>query len=142
MNSAYGPLGSFRTIFGQKYIGHNTYKGIRSDFCSKPTPIHGLVNRSEFYYSSSRSHFSWLSQELSKELDNFFSPKGSYYYMTIDPVINRFCPNEVIIHFCVCGHSIITFGENNTVSNTSHVDSFYRFRKTVVDKIKLDRSIL
>ena len=65
--------------------------------------------------------------------------------MMIDKVINGFSTNEVISIFHICDHSIITFGKRYLCldsSNTSNVDSLDRFRKSVVDKVKLDISIL
>ena len=47
MTSAYGPSGSFGSRLRSKDIGHNTYRGRRSNFCSKPTPIHGPVHKSD-----------------------------------------------------------------------------------------------
>ena len=41
--SAYGSSGSFGSRVRSKYIGHNTCTGRKSDFRSKPTPIHGPV---------------------------------------------------------------------------------------------------
>ena len=65
--------------------------------------------------------------------------------MIIDPVINVFSPNKVSINFHLFDHSIITsekIGFCIGFLNTSRVDSLYRFRKTVVDKVKVDISIL
>ena len=70
--------------------------------------------------------------------------------MVIDPDIRGFSPDKVKIHLHTFDHSSITFGIILLClgsSNTSHVDSLDRFRKTVVDKVKFDirffkRSIL
>ena len=51
MSSAYGSSGSFGSRVSSKYIGHNTYTGKRSNFCSKPTPIHGPVHKYDLNYS-------------------------------------------------------------------------------------------
>ena len=51
MTTAYGSPGSFLSRVRSKYIGHNTYTGIRSSFCSKPTPIHEPVHKSDLNYS-------------------------------------------------------------------------------------------
>ena len=59
---AYGSAGSFGSIIRSKYIGHNTYTGIRSNFRSKPTPIHGPFPKYDLNHSYSRSHFSRLPQ--------------------------------------------------------------------------------
>ena len=40
MTSAYGSSGSFGSRVRYKSTGHDTYTGIRSNLCSKPTPIH------------------------------------------------------------------------------------------------------
>ena len=61
--------------------------------------------------------------------------------MIIDPVINVFSHNEVKINLHICYHSIVNFGKRGlclAFSNTSHVDSLYRFRKSVVGKVKFD----
>ena len=65
--------------------------------------------------------------------------------MMIDPVVNGFSPNEVRSHLQICDHLIIAFGKRGFClgfSNTSHVDSLDRFRKSVVEKFKLDINIL
>ena len=85
--------------------------------------------------------FSWLPQEVSKGLINCLSRKVSYAYMMVDTVINGFIPNEVISHLQIFDHSMIFFGIIGFClgfSNTSHVDSLDRFRKSVVKKVKLD----
>ena len=60
MNSEYRSSVSFGSRVGSKSIEHNTYIGRRSNFCSKPIPIRGPVNKSEFKFSYLRIHFSWL----------------------------------------------------------------------------------
>ena len=102
MNDAYGSSGSFVSRVSSKYIGHNTYIGKRSHLCSKPTPIHGPVNKFDFYYSYSRSHFSWLPQAVVKELINCLSQKVSYASVKIDPVFNGFSINELKSHLQIC----------------------------------------
>ena len=82
-----------------------------------------------------------MPQEVAKVLINRLSPKVSYDSMIIDIVINGFTPNSVKGHFHICYHSIVTFGMRGfglRFSNTSHVDSLDRFRKSVVDKVKFD----
>ena len=103
--------------------------------------MHGLAHKSYLNYSYSRSQFSWLPQAVAEETINFFSQKVSYASIKIDPVINLFSLNEVKTHFHICYHSIITFGIILLClgfSNTSYVDSLYRSRKSVVDKVKID----
>ena len=59
----------------------------------------------------------------------------------IDPVINGFSTNEVKNHLHIRDHSMVTFGIMGlclVFSNTSHIDSLDRFRKSVVDKVKFD----
>ena len=51
MTSSYGSSGSFGSRVRSKYIGHNTYTGRRSNCRSKPTPIHGLVHKSDLNHS-------------------------------------------------------------------------------------------
>ena len=73
------------------------------------------------------------------------SHKVIYAYKIIDPVINVFVPNNELIHLHVCDHSIVTFGIREKFigfSKTSHVDSLYRFRRSVFDKVKSDICIL
>ena len=63
----------------------------------------------------------------------------------IDPVINGFSTNDVSSHFHICDHSIVTFGIREKCiwfSETSRVDILYRFRRSVVDKFKIDICIL
>ena len=141
MNAAYGSSGSFVLRARSKYIGHNTYTGRRRNFHSKPTPIHVPVHKSDSNYSYSIIHFSCLPQAVSKEPINNLSQIVSYVYMVIDPVINGFSPNKVKSHFHICDNSIVPFGIRGLFlwfSNTSHVDSLDRFRKSVIDKVKTD----
>ena len=73
------------------------------------------------------------------------SQKVSNDSKIIDPVINVFSPNDVPIHLHICDQSIVTFGIREIYigfSNTSHVDSLDRFRRSVVDKVKLYICIL
>ena len=61
--------------------------------------------------------------------------------MIIDPFINGFSPNEVIIHLHIHYQSIVKFdirGLCLVFSNTSHVDIVVRFGKPVVYKVKKD----
>ena len=72
---------------------------------------------------------------------NHLSQKVISSYIKTDPVITGFIPNEVKGHLQIYDHSIVTFGIRGLYlgfSNTSHVDSLYRFRKSVVDKVKFD----
>ena len=93
MISAYGSSGSFGSRVRSKYIGYNTYTGIISHFCSKPSPIHGPVNKSDMNCSYLRSHFSKLPQAVAKNIINHFSQKFSYASKIIDPGIDGFRPN-------------------------------------------------
>ena len=141
MTAAYGSSGSFGSTVRSKYIGHNTYKVRRSNFCSETTPIHGPVHKSYLHYSYSRSHFSWSQKSVSKRLFFCLSQKVTYASKIIDPVINGFSTNEVKSHLRIYDHSIITFDIRVFclgVLNTSRVESLYRFRKSVVDKVKRD----
>ena len=70
--------------------------------------------------------------------------KFSYASKRIDLVINVFSPNDISSHLHICEHSIITFGiieKISGLSNTSHVYSLDRFRRSVVDKVKTDTFI-
>ena len=61
--------------------------------------------------------------------------------MIIDPVTNGFIPNEVKSNFYSCDHSILAFGKRGLClgfSNTSHVDILDMFRKSDIDKVKID----
>ena len=93
MNAAYGSSGSFGSIVRSKLIEPNTYTDKISNLRSKPTPIHVPVHKYDLKFSYSRSHFSWLPQEVAKELINHLSHKYSYAYLKIDPVINGFSTN-------------------------------------------------
>ena len=69
------------------------------------------------------------------------SHKVSSASKIIDTVVNRFSPNDVSGHFRICDQSIATFGIREKYlgfSNTSHVESLCRFRRSVVDKVKSD----
>ena len=69
------------------------------------------------------------------------SQKVRYASLKIDPVINGFNPNEVKSHFHICDHLIVTFfirGLCLVFSNTSHVDSLDRYRKSFVGMVKID----
>ena len=55
MTATYGSSGSFGSRLRSESIGHNTYTGRRSNFLSKPTPIHVPVHKSGLNYSYSRS---------------------------------------------------------------------------------------
>ena len=121
-----------------KYIGHNTYTGIRINLHSKPTPIHEPVQKSDLNYSYSRSHLSRLSQAVAKRLIFWLSRKVSYASKIVDPVINGFSPHEVRSNLHICDNSIVAFfiiGFCFGFSKTSHVDSLDGLRKSVVDKV-------
>ena len=69
------------------------------------------------------------------------SHKVSYAYKIIYSVINEFIPHEVRGNFHISDHSIGIFGIRYIClefSNTPHVDSLYRLRKSVVDKVKTE----
>ena len=145
MNAEYGSSVSFVSRVRSKNIVHNTYTGRRSNLCSKPRSMHKPVHKYDFNYSYSRSHFSWLPQAVYKARINNLCQKVSYASMIIDPVMNRFGPNEAKIHFHICDNPIITFGIRGLcleISNTSHVDILDRFIKSVVDKVKFYIRIL
>ena len=110
MNAAYVSSGSFLSRVSSKYIGHNIYTGRRSNLCSKTTPIHVPVHKSDLNYSYSRSHFSRLPQAVSKEIINPLSQKFSNASMNIDTDINGFIPNELKRHLHIGDHSIVNFG--------------------------------
>ena len=62
-----------------------------------------------------------------------------YASKIFNPVINGFSPNYESSHLHSCDHSIVTFGIKKLgLSNTSHVDILDRFRRTVVDRVKID----
>ena len=86
------------------YILHNKYTGRRSIFRSKPTSIHGPDHKSDLNYIYSRSHFSWLTEAVAKELTNSLYHKVSYDSIIIDQVVNRFSPNEVKVRLHICDH--------------------------------------
>ena len=94
MNAAYGYSVSLILTFRSKYIRHYTYIVRRSNFCSKPTPIHGLVHKYDLNYSYSRSHFSRLPPAVAKKLIYRLSQKFCNPSKIIDPVINGFSPND------------------------------------------------
>ena len=110
ITASYGSSGSFVSRARYKSIGNNTYTGIRSNFHSKPAPINGPVHKSNLNYSYSRSHFSWLTQAIAKNLIYCLSHKVRYPSKIFDPVINEFSPNEVRIHLHICDKSIFTIG--------------------------------
>ena len=66
MISAYCSSGLFGSRVWTKSIVNNTYTGRKSDLCSKPTPIHGPVHKSDLNCSYSKSHFGRLPQELAE----------------------------------------------------------------------------
>ena len=60
-------------------------------------------------------------------------------------VINGFSPNEVKIHLQICDDSMITFvirGYCLGSLSSYYTDGLYRFRTTIVVKVKFDISIL
>ena len=78
----------FGSRVSSKYIGHDTYTVWIIDFRSKPTPIHGTVQKYDLNYSYSRSHLSRLPQAVAKKLIYGLSHKVSNASKIIDPVIN------------------------------------------------------
>ena len=139
MTAAYGSSLSFGSRLRSKYIGHKTYAYIRSNFGSKPTPIHWPVQKSDLNYSYLRSQFSGLPQTVAKKLIYHLSQIVSYDSKIIYPVINGFSPNEVSSHLHICDHPIVTIGIIGLClefSNISHVDSLEGFRKSVVYKVR------
>ena len=46
MNDTYDSSGQFGPRVRRKFMGHNIYTGRRRNSSSKPTPIHGPVNKS------------------------------------------------------------------------------------------------
>ena len=54
MNSAFGSSISFESRDRSKYIDHNTYTYIKSNFSSKLATINGPVHNSELKFSHSR----------------------------------------------------------------------------------------
>ena len=139
MNAEYGSSQSFGPRVRSIYIENNTYTGRRSNFYSKPTPIHGPVHKYGLEFSYSISHFSWFPQVVYKVLSVHLSHKFSYSYIMIDTIINGFIPNEIKMYLSIFDHSIITFGIRVLClgfSKTSRAGSLDRFRKTSVDKVK------
>ena len=121
------------------YRNKNT--GRRRNFRSKPLPIHVPVHKSELNFSYSRRHFSWLSQAVSKILIRGLSQKFSYDFMMIYPVVNGFSTNEVMSYLHIFYHSMITFVKRGFClgfSDTSHVESLDRLRKSVVENVYND----
>ena len=119
-----------------KHIRHNTHTSRRSNFRLKPTPI----KKSDSNDSISRSHFSKFPQAVAKFFYHL-SQTVSSASKIIDLVINGFSPNHESINIYICYHSIVVFDIREKclgLSNTSHVDSLYRFIITVVDKFKTD----
>ena len=60
--------------------------------------------------------------------------------MKIDPIIDGFSTNEVKGYLQICDHSIINLwirGFCLGFSDTSNIDILHRFRKSVVDEVKL-----
>ena len=71
--------------------------------------------------------------------------KISYSYKITDPVIDEFSPNGESSYLYIYYHSSVTFVIRETFkgfSNTSHVHSLDRFRRSVFDKVKSDICIL
>ena len=104
MTSAYGSSESFGSRVRSKSIRHNTYTVRRSNFRSKQTPIHGPVHKSHLNHSYSISYFILLPQAVAKNIIYRLSQKFSYASKIINPVINRFIPNDESIHFHTCDH--------------------------------------
>ena len=86
MISAYGSSGCFGSRVRYKYIIHNTYTGRKSNFRSKPTPIHGPVQKSDLNYSYQISLFSILPQAVAKKIIYRLYHKFSNTSNIIDPV--------------------------------------------------------
>ena len=102
MTSAYDSSGQFVSILRSKSIINITYAGRRSNFRSRPAPIHVPVHKSDLNYSYSISHFIWLPQAVAKKLIYRLSQKVSYASNIIDPVINGFSPNYVSSNLHIC----------------------------------------
>ena len=49
INTVNGSTGLLGSIFMSEYIRHNTYTHRRISFSSKPTPIHGPVNKPDLF---------------------------------------------------------------------------------------------
>ena len=145
MISAYGLSGLFGFRVTSKYIGHNNYIGIRSNFRSKPTQINGPVHKSGFDYSYLRINLNRLPQAVAKNSIHCLSHKVRNASKIIDPVINVFSPNYESSHLHICYHAIVTFGIREKfigLSNNFHDDSLDRLRISVVYKVKSDICIL
>ena len=95
MNYGYGSSKSCASRVRSKYIVHKAYTVRRINFCSKPIPIHVPVHKYYLNFSYWISHFSWLTQAVSKGLINRSSQKVSSSSIMIDPVINGFITNKV-----------------------------------------------
>ena len=55
--------------------------------------------------------------------------------------MNGFSTNDVTSHLHICDQLIITVSMRGLCllfSNSFHVDSLYKFRRTVVDKVKIE----
>ena len=104
MTDAYSSSGSFGSRVRSKYIGYNTYTGRWSNLCSKTTPIHRPVQKSDLNYSYYRSHFSRLLQAIDNNLIYSFCQKVSYASKIIDQIIHGFSPNEITSHLHICDH--------------------------------------
>ena len=109
MISAYGLLGSFGSRVRSKYIGQNIYTSRKSNFCSEPTPIHGIVQKCYSNRSYSRSHFSRLPQAVAK-IKKCLSQKVSNSSKIIDLVSDEFVSNIESSLLHICDQSIVTFG--------------------------------
>ena len=92
ITDAYGSSVSCGSRVRSKSISHNIYIGRRSNFCSKPTPIHGPIHKSDLNYSYSISHFSMLPKAVAKNIIYCLSQKVVHASKIIDPVINGFSP--------------------------------------------------
>ena len=104
MNSAFGSSISFESRDRSKYIDHNTYTYIKSNFSSKLATINGPVHNSELKFSHSRRHFCQLPQTFYKIIINSLSQKVSYNSMIVDPAINGFSIKKVRSGLYICDH--------------------------------------
>ena len=95
MNAVFSLSGSFGSIYRSQFSGNNNYTGIESNLCSKPTPLHVPVHKSELKISYSSGHFSLLSQADSEVIIKSLSNKISDASLIIDLIINGFSPNKV-----------------------------------------------
>ena len=69
MNYAYGSSGSLGSIVNSNYIVHNTYICRRSNFCLKPTPIHGPVIKYDLdFYTQEVTSVGYHKQFLKESL--------------------------------------------------------------------------